>query len=308
MISAVGISTVDIILLMNGFKGQEGSYHCERMITEGGGMAATALACASMLGAKTRLFSRVGDDVHGGFIVKRLKDFGVDLTGVVTVPGRNSTVSVVFVDKKSGEKQFFSEYDKSAYIDPVELNLSLLEGTEVLLVDGHWTDQALRCALWAKEREIPVVGDFKHMYARLEKVLPLVDCLIIPFFFAVEITGEEDMDSILKKLHKQYGCLPVVTEGSKGGAYFFKGEVLHYPAFSVDCVDSTGAGDAFHGAFCHFFSRGLEIGKCIELSSAVGALNCRAYGGRAALPTCKELTSFLEKKAGEPSPPPMGND
>ena len=303
MISAVGISTVDIILLMDGFKAEEGSYHCERMITEGGGMAATSLAAASRLGSKTRLFSRIGDDVYGSFIVEKLKEYGVDHSGVVTAPGRNSTVSVVFVDKKSGEKQFYSEYEKSAYIDPVELDVSLLEGTEVLLVDGHWTDQALRSALWAKEREKPVVGDFKRMYSGLERLLPLVDCLIIPFFFAVEITGEADMHSTLKKLHTRYGGLPVVTEGNRGGAYYYRGKMLRYPAFSISCVDSTGAGDAFHGAFCHFFSRGAEIGRCLELSSAVGALSCRAYGGRAALPTREELASFLEENGRDPAFP-----
>ncbi|MFA6471264.1 MAG: PfkB family carbohydrate kinase [Candidatus Latescibacterota bacterium] len=300
MVSAVGISTVDIILLMDGFHEEEGSYYCERMITEGGGMAATSVATASRLGSKTRLLSRIGNDVNGSFIVDKLKEYGVDLSGVVKIPGRNSTVGIVFVDRKTGEKQFFSEYEKSSYIDFLEIDTDILEGTDVLLVDGHWMNQAEKCALWAKERCIPVVGDFKSMYTGLEKVLPLVNYLIIPSFFAQEITGEHDMLPALKNLHTRFGCIPVVTEGDKGGAYLFRDEMLRYPSFPIHCLDSTGAGDAFHGAFCHFLSKGAEIGRCLELSSAVGALNCREFGGRAALPSCEELSVFLENNGCDP--------
>lgn len=303
MIAAVGISVVDIILVIDGFNEGEGSFHCDRLITEGGGMAATALCAAARLGSETRLFSRVGDDIHGRFVIEGLRSFGVDTSGVVAVPGRNTTVSIVFVDRNTGEKQFYSEWEKSAYIDPAEAELSLLEGAEVLLVDGHWMDQAFRSARWAKEHGVPVVGDFKRMYDGLEEVLPLVNYLIIPFFFAAEITGERLIDRILDELVSRWGGTPVVTLGSEGGAYLSDGAVRKYRTFPAVCVDSTGAGDAFHGAFCHFLSRGAGISRCLELSSAVGALNCRALGGRSALPTSQELSAFLAANGTAPTLP-----
>ena len=312
MIAAVGISVVDIMLVMDGFGEGEGSFHCERLLTEGGGMAATALCAAARLGSRTCLFSRVGDDLHGRFVVEGLRAFGVDTSGVAAVPGRNTTVSIVLVDRKTGEKQFYSEREKSAYIDPIKADLSLLAGAEALLLDGHWTDQALRSALWARERGVPVVGDFKSMYDGLEEVLPLVDYLIIPFFFASEITGERLIDRILAGLSSRWGGTPVVTLGDGGGAYLTGGSLRRYRTFPVGsphvgvpvaCVDSTGAGDAFHGAFCHFLSRGADLDRCLELSSAVGALNCRALGGRAALPGPLELSAFLAASGADPSLP-----
>ncbi len=303
MITAVGISVADIILVMDGFRTGEGSYHCERMLSEGGGMAATALCAASRLGSKTRLVSRVGDDIHGRFIIEGLQAFGVDTTGVAIVSGRNTTVSIVLADRTSGEKQFYSEYHKSAYLDPVDAGLSHLDGTDVLLVDGHWTDQALRSAREAHRRNIPVVADFKRMYDGLEEIFPLVDYLIIPRFFAAEITQETDTERMLRALAGRWNCVPVVTSGSEGGAYLLDGNSGRYPAFPVRCVDSTGAGDAFHGAFCHFLSRGTNIPRALELSSAVGALNCRALGGRSALPTPEELSAFLAKHHADPRLP-----
>jgi sulfofructose kinase len=301
MIAAVGISVIDIILVMDGFREGEGSYHCEKLSTEGGGMAATGLCAAARLGSETRLFSRVGDDIHGRFVRDGLAQYGVDASGVIAVPGRNTTVSIVLVDRNTGEKQFYSEFEKSAYIDPLEGDLSLLEGMDVLLVDGHWTDQAWRSAQWARERGIPVVSDFKRMYRGLEKVFPLVDYHILPFFFAAEVSGEREPVSILRKLRALYGGVPVITSGSEGGIYLRENKVFRYRAFPPPrMVDSTGAGDAFHGAFCHFLERGADIGRCLELASAVGALNCRAYGGRTALPTREELSCFLAANGADP--------
>ena len=303
MVAAVGISVVDIILVMDGFKEGEGSYHCDRLITEGGGMAATAVCAAARLGSETRLFSRVGDDVHGRFVVEGLRAFGVDTSGVVTVPGRTTMTSIVFVDRNTGEKQFYSEFEKSAYIEPVEADLSPLEKMDVLLVDGHWMDQALRSARWARERGVPVVADFKYMYDGLAEVFPYVDYLIIPLFFAAEITGERSIERILETLESRFWGTSVVTLGGEGGAYLSDGALRRYRTFPVACVDSTGAGDAFHGAFCHFLSRGADLSRCLELSSAVGALNCRALGGRAALPTPEELSAFLTLNGTDPRLP-----
>ncbi len=303
MIAAVGISVVDILLVMDGFRTGEGSFHGERMYTEGGGMAATALCAAARLGSRTRLFSRVGGDIHGRFVIEGLERFGVDASGVRMIEGRNTTVSIVLVDRATGEKQFYSEYEKSAFIDPLEMDLSLLEGTDVLLLDGHWTDQALRAAQWARTRGIPVVSDFKRMYAGLEDVFPLVDYHLLPRFFAAELTGERDPESILRALASRYPGTPVITGGSEGGMYFLDGAVRTYRSFPVECMDSTGAGDAFHGAFCHFLARGADMARCLELASAVGALNCRALGGRAALPAPSELSAFLETHGVNPELP-----
>jgi sulfofructose kinase len=264
-------------------------------------MAATGLCAAARLGSETCLLSRVGDDIHGRYIRERLERFGVNTAGVIAVPGRNTTVSIVLVDRNTGEKQFYSEFEKSAYIDPLEGDLSLLEGSDVLLVDGHWTDQALRSAKWARERGIPVVSDFKRMYRGLEPVFPLVDYHILPLFFAAEVSGEREPESILRKMHSLFGGVPVVTSGSEGGMYLRDGEALRFRAFPPPrLVDSTGAGDAFHGAFCHFLEQGADLGRCLELASAVGALNCRAYGGRAALPDREELSGFLVDNGADP--------
>jgi sulfofructose kinase len=302
MVAAIGISVVDHIMVVNGFNDTEGSYHTEKYITCGGGMAATALCAASKLGSRTRLFSLVGDDLNGRYILEGLADFGVDTAGVYELEGKTSAAGVILVDSETGEKQFYSERFKSAYDAHdaqdsddarADLDVSLLEGAEVLLLDGHWIEGSLKGARYAKANGIPVVADFKRMYDGVESLFEYIDYFIVPEFFAGQLTGELTVEGMLGALGSRQPGIPVITQGGGGGTFLDGGTVKRYDTFEIDVVDSTGAGDSFHGAFCHFLSRGAALEQCLNLSSAVGALNCRSFGGRESLPTTGELSRFL---------------
>ena len=295
MISAIGISTFDHIMVIDGFKDSEGGYPCDTHHTDGGGMAATALCTASKLGSTCRLFSRIGDDIYGQFILEGLKKFDMDTSGVVTVSGKNSIVCVILVDSKSGERQFFFKRTFHVFEDYIDFDTSRLNGTDVLLVDGFWMEAALEGAVWASKNGVPIVADINKKFDGLEDMLPFIDYFIIPEFFAREITSKPDIPEMLHSLKDMISGIPVVTRGIEGGSYFVENEIRNYRTFPVQCVDSTGAGDAFHGAFCHFLSKGLSIDRCLELASAVGAMNCRSMGGRESLPTIEELSTFLKE-------------
>ena len=295
MISGIGISTVDHIMVIDGFKGAEGSYACNAYHTDGGGMAATALCTASKLGSSCKLFSRIGDDINGQFILDGLKKFGIDTSGVVKVRGKNSVVCVILADSKSGEKQFFFERTFHVFEDYIDFDASRLNGTDILLLDGFWMEAALEGAVWASKNRVTIVADINKNYDGLEDLLPLIDYFIIPEFFAREITGEKTIPDILRSIKDVISGIPVITKGREGGSYFVENEIRNYRSFPVECIDSTGAGDAFHGAFCHFLSKGLSIDRSLELASAVGAMNCRSMGGRDSLPTIEELSIFLKE-------------
>jgi len=74
---------------------------------------------------------------------------------------------------------------------------------------------------------------------------------------------------------------------------YIRGEYIHSPAFAVECVDTTGAGDAFHGGFIYGMLTGEDLETCLNLGNAVAGLKCRSLGGRTALPTADELKEFL---------------
>lgn len=293
MISAIGMALADTVLTLDGFHDREGSYHSDSLIVAGGGMAATAMCAAARLGAETRIFSCIGDDPFGSFIRGDLQAHNVDTEGLTVVSVASSTVGIVLVDNNTGEKQFYSELVKPVFHGPQSLKVSLLDGTEVLLVDGHWIKGAFSGVRWARDHGVPVVADFKRTYEGLDALWPYIDYCILPFFYASELTKSKRPEEMLHTLTEIQPGIPVITNGVEGGWYLEDNDIRTYPVFPVEAVDSTGAGDAFHGAFCHFLSRGLSLRDCLTLSSAVGALNCRGRGGRASLPDRDDLVSFI---------------
>jgi sulfofructose kinase len=164
-------------------------------------------------------------------------------------------------------------------------------------------EAAQEAVIWASQNNVPVVADLKENIPGIDKLLPYINYLIIPDFFAVSLTESEDKYMILHSLKKMINGIPVITEGSKGGTYLLHDQVRNYRVFHVDCIDSTGAGDAFHGAFCHFLALKYPLENCLDLASAAGALNCRSVGGRKGLPDISTLTDLINKSANLSSTP-----
>lgn len=300
MIAAIGIAVIDHIMVIRGFNSHEGSFQAESYHSEGGGMAATACCAASRLGSETRLITRVGDDVNGQLILEGLHKYYIDTSRTTMMKNHHSTVSMVLVDRLTGNKQFYAEDVKPLYAETVEFDETSLRDADVVLVDGHCMTEAAQAVRLAKRFGIPVVADFKRRYKNIEILFPYIDYFIIPSFFAHELTGKNTPEGMIDELGNIQSGLPVITDGARGGYYpGSNGKPEQYRTFHIETVDSTGAGDAFHGAFCHFLSNGLPLERCLDLSSAVGALNCRAFGGRKALPSTSELRSFL-KENGHP--------
>ena len=221
MIAAIGIATVDHIMVLDGFKTGEGSFHADTYRVEGGGMAATALCAAAKLGSPARLFTRIGDDINGRFIVERLNAFSVDTSCMVTIPDAPSFTSFILVDANTGDKQFYNGVDQPVLDVRAGIDTDALGDAKVLLVDGFWMEAAIAGARWASERGIPVVGDFKTRYDGLEELLPYVSYLIVPEFFAHELTGSDLLADMLRGLGTLCPGQPVITCGTAAARPFW---------------------------------------------------------------------------------------
>lgn len=110
------------------------------------------------------------------------------------------------------------------------------------------------------------------------------------------LTGIDDERAALVEIRARYGCgLVGLTKGGRGATVLCEGQFLETAAFQVPggCVDTTGAGDAFHGGFLYALLQGEKIETSMEIGCAVAALGCRALGARTGLPTREELNAFL---------------
>jgi sugar/nucleoside kinase (ribokinase family) len=125
-------------------------------------------------------------------------------------------------------------------------------------------------------------------------LLPLIDFLISSTSFPLKMTGVDDLRTALKKLKEMTGSLFVAaTLGRDGVLAYFHGEYIHSPAFNVDCRDTTGAGDAFHGGFMYGLLAGYSVEETLRFANAVAGLKCRAIGARTSLPTLEEVNDLV---------------
>ena len=158
---------------------------------------------------------------------------------------------------------------------------SIIDDADVLHLDGNSLKTAIEASKYAKEKGVLVSLDAGGLYENIETLLPYVDILIPSEEFAMGITKTDNTKDAIIELNKRYNPkVLVVTEGSKGGIYYENGEVKSYSSLKVNCVDSNGAGDTFHGAFIAAYCEGKNVKDCCVFASKVAGYKCSQIGAR----------------------------
>jgi sulfofructose kinase len=267
-----------------------------------GGMVATALVAAARLGAETEFLGAVGDDQNGRFALECFAAEGVGTAGVRVVPGSIRAFSFILVEKSSGKRTIVHEpgVQRNRRLDDPPGDLSaLLSGVGYLHLDGFWMDTAVALAENAKEAGIPITLDIgpNQRDPKIETLLSLADYVIPSLAFSRRYTRREDGQSAAQALLK-HGAKAVIQTLGEQGAFVATGEGQSFavPAFPVRVVDTTGAGDSFHGGFLFALSRGYPLHQGVVFANAVAALKCTRLGGQAGLPSYPQVQRFLSDR------------
>lgn len=261
----------------------------ERLLSsemQAGGQVATALVTCQRLGLQTRYFGKVGDDLAGRFQLASLKREGVDTRFVRVARRTPNQIGIIIVDQKSGERTVFWDRHPNLAITPRELDAAAIRSAQALHLDGCDVEACCQAARWARAAGIPVVADLDTVYKKVERLFPLLDYLIASANFPPAFTGIDDPLLALKSMAREFK-IPVagVTLGHDGALIYSDGRVLYSPGFAVKAVDTTGAGDVFHGALVYGLLEGWDIGKTLDFSNAMAALNCTRLGARGGIAT-----------------------
>ena len=166
----------------------------------------------------------------------------------------------------------------------------------MLHIDGHDTPAVERAASIARSLGIPVSCDVDTIYPGFDRVLPYVDYLVSSTEFPARWTGEKDPRKALELIQNQYGMkVAAMTLGAEGALARVDGEFIQVPGFKVDCIDTTGAGDVFHGAFCYSVLNEMSISEALQFSCAMAALNCTKLGARGGIATADEARKLMAR-------------
>ncbi len=158
----------------------------------------------------------------------------------------------------------------------------------LLHLDGEDQQAALLAAVWAREAGIPVVMDIDRVRERTGELIRMADFLIASASFPEELTGIADPPAALRAMRRLCPGFLAVTLGAEGAAALFGDEYVRFPAFPVEAVDTTGAGDLFHGAFLYGLLRNWPAGSIMKFANATAALGCMRIGVRAGIPAPAE--------------------
>ena len=291
---ALGLNAVDHLIVVPHYPEFNSKIPYQSHTLAPGGQSATAMVTLARLGMRASYIGKVGSDEDGRFQISSLASEGVETAGVMVVEGAESQNAFIIVDQATGERTILWRRDERLTISEEEVDERAVTSGRVLHIDGHDVAASIASARFARAAGIPVVLDIDNIYQGAENLFPLVDFLISSSSFPGRLTGERDIPAALKRLHENYGSLMVAaTLGSEGALAYIHNRYFHSPAFKVECRDTTGAGDAFHGGFIYGLLNGFSVEETLRTANAVAALKCRAVGARTALPRVEEVNALL---------------
>ena len=262
-------------------------------LVQGGGPAATAAVAAARLGVSTAFLGVTGDDEPGKWILRDFAAENVSTEGMVVRPGQSSAIAYCWIDAPTGKRSVAWTRGTLGELQPGEVDLDLVRHAGILHLDGHNPAAALAAAREAKQCGVPVSLDAGTWRDGMKELLPYVDLLIASEEFARAYSREEDLDKAILRLRETGAGVVGITMGKAGSMALEGDRVVRCPAFRVEAVDTTGAGDVYHAAFAVRYLETRDLYECMRFASATAALKCLELGGRAGIPNRRRVDEFL---------------
>jgi sugar/nucleoside kinase (ribokinase family) len=292
----MGLNSVDFLSVVPEFPAPNSKVKMLRFSKQGGGQVATAMVALSRWGVKTKYIGKVGEDDLGQFSLNSIRQEGVDVSSVTIEPNATNQFSMIIVDGPSGDRTILWNRDERLMYRGAELRKEEVCSGKLLHLDGHDIRAALRCARWAKEERIPTVIDLDKVEPLTSELIKEIDFLITSSRFPTLFTGILDREKALLELQKHTTGFLCATLGHEGSVAMVNGEFIYAEGFKVEVVDTTGAGDVFHGGFIYGLLKNWEVAETLKFANVAAALKCRDLGGRRGIPSLQEVQRFLNLK------------
>lgn len=290
----IGNVAYDFTMPLDSFPKENVKYRVENAVSCGGGPASNAAYLLSLWGVNTYFAGVIGNDDNGKKIKEEFKKVNVN-TKFLEVDKENDTaMSFVLINAKNGSRTIFTKRSNKMKITK-EINIK----PDLILVDGQELE-ASKKVLEKNPKAISIIdaGRIKKETIELAK---MVDYVVCSKDFAegytnlkINLKDKEILNKIFLKLEKDFKNV-IITLEEKGSIYKKDNIVNLVPTIEVDEVDSTGAGDIFHGSFAYCLLKKYDIEKSIKIANIAGAISVTRLGGRYSMPSLKEVMSTYKK-------------
>jgi sugar/nucleoside kinase (ribokinase family) len=297
----VGLNATDTIIRLPHFPAFNSKVEFLTSDVLPGGQVASAMVACSRWGLTARYVGKIGDDQAGRLQQDEMERTAVESHWIVT-PNCQSQAAFILVDEATGERTILWKRDSRLELRPDEIRREWITQSRLLHVDGHDCAGAAAAARWAREARIPVTADLDNVYAGVEVLLENVDYIISSREFPGRLSGENNLLTSLPSLARRFGCRVVAATLGADGVLAWDGLKFQYsPAFEVEAVDTTGAGDIFHAGFAYAVLQGWNLSKALEFGCAAGAAACTALGARSGIASLDQIGDMIRKGHRRPA-------
>lgn len=292
---AVGHLCADNICVVDGFPPENTSKRISSVDKQAGGGASQAAVAFARLGGAAGYIGVVGDDDVGTYLIKGLEEERVCSHFIERREGASS-FSFVCVNSQNASRTLINYHHRLGAINFDSETEEYIRNAKFLHLDGTRYEDAVASARIAHKYGVPVSldGSSRQKDNNLNReIASLADILIMNEFYPMQIMEDDSRERAMREMSKWGARIIISTLGEKGSLALVDGEFVSFPAFHIEPVDTTGAGDVFHGAFLRAMELGYDLEGCVKFSSAVSAINCLSLGGRRGIPTLDQVNQFI---------------
>ncbi len=292
----LGQACVDYLSELSFYPPEDGKAELIGLHMRCGGPASTAIVTLSRLGIPTSFLGSVSDDQFGIDIVKNLEKEKVDVSCLKITSGYTSQFAFIAITNESGKRTVFWHRGSVPHLTEEDVDIRRFPKARILHLDGLMVEASTKAAIQAKKLGMTVVMDAGTLRDGTKKLVSLVDILIASETFATPLVGPgAPHETALKTLQELCPGQVIITLGAGGSIGLNDHGIVHQEAFTVPVVDTTGAGDVYHGAYIYGVLQGWEMHECMRFASAAAALNCKEIGAQTDILNLKGINDLMNK-------------
>lgn len=289
-IMCIGNAAYDVTLPVDHFPMENKKVRLEKGRVEcGGGSASNCAYLLAKWGIETYFAGVVGDDFYGSKIREEFENIGVNTKYLETKKGVPTTTSFIIANTTVGTRTIMTNKDKNVVMTKREID----DDFDYIFLDGY--DKKFAIDVMKRNPKAVKIIDAGSLKENTVELAHMVDYIVCSKDFAEEYTKKKidynDMKTLIEiyeDLKKDFTQEIVITLEDKGCFTYSDGYKL-VPSIKVEPLDSTGAGDIYHGAFTYCLIKGYDIVKTMKMANIAGALSVTRLGGRYSIFSLEEV-------------------
>lgn len=296
----IGHASWDITIPVDDYPTENFKYRFNEKVSGGGGPASNAAFLLGKWGVDTVLSAVVGSDDFGTNIKKELQDVNVNTTFIETNYDKDTSLSFVIINRKNGSRTVFNVANERPMLKKLNYDFT----PDIILTDGH--DYGASQNAISKYNNAISVLDAGRKTPEVLELCKYVNYIVCSKSFAEELSGmtvdynnPSTLVNIYTKIQNKYPNSNIVVTLEEHGCLYQSGkEIKIMPGLKEEAVDTTGAGDIFHGAFVYGLANNFDIDKNVTIANIAAGLSIKKIGSRNSCPSLSETLEYYAKKTG----------